>query len=68
VIGVCACNLDPAIIEPVIRDMAAAKSWSPGDFEIANFDRMAEGRGCRPPTQPREQGSRGGCERGWIKP
>jgi NitT/TauT family transport system substrate-binding protein len=36
-------NLDPAVAETAIRNMAAAKTWSPGDFEIANFDRMAEG-------------------------
>jgi NitT/TauT family transport system substrate-binding protein len=36
-------NLDPTIAEEAIRNMAAAKTWSPGDFEIANFDRMAEG-------------------------
>lgn len=36
-------NLDPTVAEAAIRNMAAAKTWSPGDFEIANFDRMAEG-------------------------
>ena len=36
-------NLDPAVAVEAIRNMAAAKTWSPGEFEIANFDRMADG-------------------------
>ena len=36
-------NLDPAIVEAAIRNMAQARTWSPGDFEIANFERMADG-------------------------
>ncbi|MEJ0069154.1 MAG: ABC transporter substrate-binding protein [Pseudomonadota bacterium] len=36
-------NLDPAVAAEAIANMAASQTWSPGDFEIANFDRMADG-------------------------
>jgi NitT/TauT family transport system substrate-binding protein len=36
-------DLDPAIAAEAVRTMAAARTWSPGDFELTNFDRMAEG-------------------------
>jgi NitT/TauT family transport system substrate-binding protein len=36
-------DLDPAVAVESVRNMADAKTWSPGDFELQNFDRMAEG-------------------------
>src|ERR1043165_8496788 len=36
-------DLGPAIAAESVRNMAAAKTWSPGDFELQIFDRMAEG-------------------------
>ena len=36
-------DLDAAIAAESVRNMAAARTWSPGDFELQIFNRMAEG-------------------------
>jgi len=36
-------DLDPAVAAESVRNMADAKTWSPGDFEMQAFERLADG-------------------------
>lgn len=36
-------DLDPAVAQESVHNMAAAKTWSAGDFELPGFERMAGG-------------------------
>ena len=36
-------GIDAGVAKDSVANMAAARTWSPGDFEIAIFDRLANG-------------------------